>query len=290
MKALVTVLCFLFSASAFASIDFSQGQNLDQFQINGKPSEFTGPVTIEKAQIGENINVHVLAPIECPAGRVCPEVMQEINLNAKIVSIEESCGSIIYTGVTDKSPSDGPLTEIRVLDHSTRICEDIRAGLIEVEAKVRFLKTQKVTKYFGVQSYKDEASNFDLKKGVQMNIVNLSGDEAGGRDGYVKVNEATGKVLVSYTYMYCVNNACQAMFQTKKMNLKLVSKKNDGCGSVVYKAVTSEIIPGGDYSEVTIADNSKRVCEDVLRAFLVVEGVTRYPYPGRAPNTFELLK
>jgi hypothetical protein len=292
MKAFVAILSLLFSVSAFAKIDFSQGQTIDKVEVDGQSSKYSGTVAITKGDDESSIiELKLAGPFHCPAGKMCIQVMDAFTLSAKLVATTDNCGSIIYTALTDGTPYDGSRVEITVQDNSGRMCRDMRRGLIEVTAKESYLRTQYEKNYFAVQTYMHDSKNFNLSKGIVVDEVTLKGDEAGGRGGFVKVNSKKREVLISYSFASCDDGgACQPMFQLKELKLKLMSVKNDGCGSVVYKAQTAGIIPGADYSEVTITDNTKRLCEDVIQGRLVVDGSTRYPYPGREGVEFKLLK
>lgn len=292
MKALVTALSFLFSTSAFAAIDFSHGQRIDQVKVDGKPSQFSASVTIQTAKVGEKITVHMMAPFDCPTARFCPAVMTEVELSAEIVSIGDDCGSVVYTALTDHTPHDGLKTQITVQDNSTRMCRDMRPGVIEVNATTEAVRTRTVKNYEAVQTWKLNHDNYDLSQGVNMKSVKLSGGETSGRAGFVKIDESSREVTVSYLYAQNKSEVGihPTKLQHKTLKLTLMSKKDDGCGSTIYTAQTAGIKPGASYTEVTIADNTNRICEDVYRARLVLDGTIRFPYPGRKQVNIEMLK
>lgn len=292
MKTLVSALCLFLSTSAFAAIDFSTAQVIDKVEANGKPSKYSGTVQI----INDNVNgpsrivLQIAAPFYCPAGRVCAQVMDAHTISAEIVSQTEQCGSIIYNAITDGTPYDGLKEEITLQDNSARMCRDMRKGLIEIDAKTTAVRTQSVRTYFAVQTYKYDSENFDLSKGVKFSKVKLEGGEAAGRGGFVQVNARKKEVVISYSFVSCSQGACQAMYQTKQLKLKLVSKLKDICGTVIYKANTKNILMGGEYQQFTIEDNTNRICENVIRARLTINGTISHPYPQSTPVTIEMLK
>ncbi len=44
----------------------------------------------------------------------------------------DGCGTAIYAGKEDKRPVDGNLTAIKLVDNSSRVCEDVLRNLAEV--------------------------------------------------------------------------------------------------------------------------------------------------------------
>jgi hypothetical protein len=68
-------------------------------------------------------------------------------LRVPLKAIENSCGSMVYSGEKDDTPVDGTRTEIRVTDHSKRICMDMPFGAATIEASVFNPWTGKTTNY-----------------------------------------------------------------------------------------------------------------------------------------------
>lgn len=52
----------------------------------------------------------------------------------------DGCGSFVTSGVDEKRPVDGNRTEITVINHNTRKCDDVIRSLIEVRASTISLR------------------------------------------------------------------------------------------------------------------------------------------------------
>lgn len=61
--------------------------------------------------------------VKCAEGQLCILGFRSEEISAKLVKIQRgSCGQVIYLAETDNRPSDGRLTQIRVVDHSRDFC------------------------------------------------------------------------------------------------------------------------------------------------------------------------
>jgi hypothetical protein len=306
MKALFSIIVLAFAVNANArsiqpvrkGLDFSNGQfaTVTKQENTQHQAEYS-KITIKDGQITVEYFVD-----PCPPNAACsfePAVKVD-EITAPIVEQTEDCGSIVYRAFEDNTPSDGLRVSIEVQDNSTRMCRDMRPGKVEAKASSMSFWTQTPVNYEMVQNWQELGAfhpqppkGLKLSKGVKLNKVIIDGQAEGAMyKGFVKVNQRTKDVTVSYQYHPCKGEGivCLAIMAEREEALTLTQKYTDGCGSIVYKAVTKNPAMGGEYMSVEIVDNSTRTCEDVIPSILVVNGTISQAIPGHQATHFTLLK
>ena len=70
------------------------------------------------------ISLTIYQSIDCPPNMACIALMPApLRISLPLVSTETtSCGDVIYTAMKDKTPADGALETLRVVDHTKNEC------------------------------------------------------------------------------------------------------------------------------------------------------------------------
>lgn len=99
---------------------------------------------------------------------------------------------------------------------------------------------------------------FDLDKNSGLNDYHFE-------NGFVKISNDEIIVHIAQKPIDCPPGAfcVQMMPITQEFKAKLINKTTS-CGSLIYQAVADLTRVDGDRIEITVADHSSRVCEDVV--------------------------
>jgi len=124
-----------------------QNSYLANYKIQG------GAVILAENQITLNL----LERKSCPSGQMCTAVMPQLfKYTAQIIQKAQSCGSVYYRAISDKTPVDGSRVEIIVIDHSRRVCRDVVPFITEIKLEESALSRTtgsliKYNHYFGAK-------------------------------------------------------------------------------------------------------------------------------------------
>lgn len=138
--ALVSLSLALTSVPAFArSIQVGLERTLDNVVINGKKAH-NHYADVKLNFLQSTISV-VVTHDPCPSP-ADPRMFRCLAMASVVETFEvpiqkrsTPCNSNVYAGVKDLRPVDGPRHEVKVSDHSNRICDDLQPGVLVVEAK-----------------------------------------------------------------------------------------------------------------------------------------------------------
>lgn len=141
-KITLIAICFLASAIAQARTPMAQNSvTLHNVEIDGVISE--SAVAIARLNLAtQKLNVEIyndhcgsFSPViddqtvvHCMA---MPSLINSFEVKYKVS--DDGCGSKIYSGSKDLRPVDGNLVEIKLVDNSKRLCENVVAGLSVLE-------------------------------------------------------------------------------------------------------------------------------------------------------------
>lgn len=146
LLALATVLvsAMISPISEARSIRAYETSALSTVIIDGQKTDFVGRVTINNADSTIRVEYgHDMCGYfkDLPPGTVTCMAMPKIegSFTVPAQKRQDSCGSIVISGVEDLRRADGSRTEITVMNHATRYCEDYRPYGIEVHVKTTSL-------------------------------------------------------------------------------------------------------------------------------------------------------
>jgi hypothetical protein len=126
---------------------------LTSVAINGQKTTFVGRVTVNNAEgkivveYGHDMCGYFK---DLPPGTITCMAMPNIEgrFEAPIQKRENNCGSTVISGTDDQTPRDALRTEIVVMNHAGRHCEDYRPYGLEVHVTTLNPRTNKTTTYF----------------------------------------------------------------------------------------------------------------------------------------------
>ncbi len=114
---------------------------LKNVKVDGVLTPYTGVLTID--QVRGDLIVQVYND---PCGSLFPAIPGQARcmampsliakLQAPLIDIENTCGTVHYKGYKDETPVDGPRTEISIADNRKRLCENVVESTIVADALV----------------------------------------------------------------------------------------------------------------------------------------------------------
>ncbi len=135
------------------SLQTQESHVLRHVMIDGQPTKHVGVLTINHA--ASTIKVDIMNDICGHYAKREPGTFTCLAMPVKVTTLEvplekreKSCGSLVLSGSEDNRIRDGFGTEITVMNHSGRICEDVRPFLIEVRATRFNPWTQTATHFY----------------------------------------------------------------------------------------------------------------------------------------------
>jgi hypothetical protein len=153
MKLLALAIALFTSFSAQArSIEAVRTETLQVVKVDGQDTRFVGRLTL--SYVDQKMTLEIYDDVCGQFAPAQPGIMRCMAAARIVESFEvpmqkhdQSCGSVIFSGVRDLRPVDGARTEIRVTNNATRLCEDVVLGRIVVEATVQSLRASRPTTY-----------------------------------------------------------------------------------------------------------------------------------------------
>lgn len=145
--AILTTLIMAITASAANSGMVT----LDSVTIDGEQTPYVGQLTVD--DVNNNLTLRIYddtcGALKPADGKARCMAMAGLVMELSVPVTERSfpCGSTQISGYKDLSPVDGPRIEIVYVNHSTRLCRDIVANLITVEASTFNPWSGKTTQY-----------------------------------------------------------------------------------------------------------------------------------------------
>lgn len=153
LLAIALVLPFAGKPAEARSLRAYETSALSTVIIDGQKTTYVGKVIINNAEgkivveYGHDICGYFK---DLPPGTITCMAMPKIEgrFEAPIQKREQSCGSTVISGTDDQTPRDGLKTDIVVMNHQGRYCEDYRPYGIEVHVTTLNPWTNKTTTYF----------------------------------------------------------------------------------------------------------------------------------------------
>ncbi|MCO5142588.1 MAG: hypothetical protein M9962_05820 [Oligoflexia bacterium] len=142
MKIAMLMLSALISLNAMARTPIKQTTEiLRNVSINGQKTEYVAQLQLDYLDRTMKVEIYkdicgTFSEIQDPSIVRCLAMpMHVTTISAPMQRRYTSCGSTIYEGRKDQRPVDGLLTEMKVMDHSRRVCRDLVESPLIVDAK-----------------------------------------------------------------------------------------------------------------------------------------------------------
>jgi hypothetical protein len=212
---------------------------------NASCDRFTN-LKITKSKAGK-----LSAKLENRLGGTC-ELYVAPNPRSFKVTEGESCGSKVYDGT-------GAQGGIHIQDHRTRMCEDLRPSIIEVEEKTAQGRVFLFGKPVAAAPTPAPVSKvLDVKLYDQPNA-----QPSAFCDRYTKLvlGQEGDKFVATLNHELSATSACEIAVMPDPRSYTVV--RSESCGSKVYKGSAA-----GD--SIEIQDHHTRLCEDVRAAAVEV--------------------
>lgn len=135
------------------SMQVEQREILRNVQINGEKTTFVADMRINF--MDRKIKIDIMQDRCGHYAERDGALYTCMAMPTKIATIEapltdrraDGCGSTIYTAFEDRTPVDGLRTEIRAIDNTRRVCENVIESVFIVEASEYAARTQYKTTY-----------------------------------------------------------------------------------------------------------------------------------------------
>jgi hypothetical protein len=217
---------------------------------NASCDRFTN-LKITKSKTGK-----LTAKLENRLGGTC-ELYVAPNPRSFKVTEGESCGSKVYEGT-------GAQGSIVIQDHRTRMCEDLRPSVIEVEEKT----AQGSAFLFGKPTATAPSGPAPVSKVLDVKLYDQPNAQPSAFcDRYTKLvlGQEGDMFVATLNHELSATSACEIAVMPDPRSYTVV--RSESCGSKVYKGSAA-----GD--SIEIQDHHTRLCED-LRAAAVEVSETR---------------
>lgn len=292
MKFLVTAVAMLIAVSAQGrSMITSETFELSEAKLDTQhiPGIFSnGNLVIDYRKREVTLNVTHTVFKSCPEGMMCVlgAAPQTKSITLPIVhrQTDGSCGNLLIAKI-DKTPVDGALSEIKIVDYRGMKCRMAAPAHLKV--------TYRQFSHFRGGEKFEAISTFLANKANNAKTKTFAFVEGRFVEGYSAMEIPVGgtvsfseeKVVLNVRVGLNCKGMCPAyMPNSLQVELPVVKVEKSMCGDLYYAETTEYRVHGGyRHEKIVLKDMSTALCEIYVKNLISVEH-TEEDYTGLVPN------